>query len=138
VLSFATFRSSRASVRYYVERGADCHRVIDGVTGALSPAAASAGRAVDYYTDHGDTDGVWLGAGAAALGLAGPIRGDQVRVFERLLAGQLPDGTVLARPVWRPHPAGRLSARPLIDVIEQRAAAGGLSVEELLASPDAR
>jgi conjugative relaxase-like TrwC/TraI family protein len=48
----------------------------------------------DYYTGHGETPGVWLGHGAARIGLAGEVTGKHLRAT---LAGLNPiDGTRLA------------------------------------------
>ncbi len=142
VLRFVTFGSARAAVRYFVEHGADCARETGDLGGALAsamaPASAEAARAVDYYAEGRSADGVWAGAGAAALGLTGQIRGPQVRTLERLLDGRLPDGTTVARPVWRPDPAGRLPAGPLLIAIAQRAAERGMPVGQLLGSDAAR
>src|SRR5439155_13472462 len=122
-------------------RGADCARDLDRPGRELAPDAPPAPgteRAVAYYAEHGRAVGVWLGAGAAALGLAGPIRGDGVRTLERLLAGRLPDGTALARPVWRPDPAGRLPGGPLLAAVAAAAAGRGIRVDQLLGTDAAR
>jgi conjugative relaxase-like TrwC/TraI family protein len=85
VISIAKLRGGTAQARYYLERGADCH-----------PAG--------YYTDERELDGRWCGHGATAIGLAGPIDADQAECFSALLDGVLPDGTVVASPVWRHNP----------------------------------
>jgi conjugative relaxase-like TrwC/TraI family protein len=46
----------------------------------------------DYYAGHGEAPGVWMGAGAAALGLSGQVEGDDLRA---VLAGQEPGGEML-------------------------------------------
>src|SRR4051812_37927244 len=83
VLRFKTFGSARAAVRYYAKKGADCARDEEPVT-----RDGDAARAVDYYGEQGQSLGEWLGSGAAALGLAGSIRGGDAHVLERLLSGQ--------------------------------------------------
>jgi conjugative relaxase-like TrwC/TraI family protein len=126
VLRFKTFGSARAAVRYYVERGADCARIDPPpCTGLETAEDCGMARAVDYYGQSGRSVGVWFGSGAGALGLSGPIRPEQVEVLERLLSGQLPDGTGVAAPVWRPHPDSRLPVGPLLDAIELARTAGG-------------
>jgi conjugative relaxase-like TrwC/TraI family protein len=72
------------------------------------------------------------------LGLSGPVRPDQVQVLERLLSGRLPDGTVVARPVWRPHPDSRLPVGRLLDVIRATATNRGLQAADLPRDPRAR
>jgi conjugative relaxase-like TrwC/TraI family protein len=137
VLRFTSFGSARAAVRYFVERGADC---AGPETPGAQPAAArdAAGRAVDYYRESGRSVGRWAGAGAAALGLSGPITTGQVPVLERLLSGQLPDGTSVARPVWRPHPDGRLPAAALVDAVHAAADVRGVRVDQLLTDDQVR
>jgi conjugative relaxase-like TrwC/TraI family protein len=129
VLKFATFGSARSAVRYFVDRDADCAQVEPHV---LEPGVDAAGRAVDYYGEAGRTPGIWLGSGADALGLTGPITAAQVPVLTALLSGQLPDGTPVARPVWRPHPDGRLPAAPLLDAIRATATRRGLRIDQVL------
>jgi conjugative relaxase-like TrwC/TraI family protein len=134
VLRFATFASARAAVRYFVEHGADCSR-------SLEPdrsADESAGRAVSYYGESGRSIGRWAGSGLTALGLSGAIRGGQVPVLERLLSRQLPDGTVVARPVWRPHPDSRLPVGPLLDALHAVATERGVDATDLIRDPGAR
>jgi conjugative relaxase-like TrwC/TraI family protein len=133
VLRFTTFASARAAIRYYVERSADC-----AVARQSDSAEEAAGKAVDYYGETGRTIGQWAGSGAQALGLSGPITPAQVQVLERLLSGQLPDGTVVGRPVWRPHPDSRLAVGPLLDALETAAAERGVPVAELVTDPKVR
>jgi conjugative relaxase-like TrwC/TraI family protein len=141
VLRFKTFASARAAIRYYVEHGADCARTHTPASPdppSLDPTAEGAGRAVDYYNEHGRVLGRWAGAGAAALGLAGPILPGQVEVLSRLLSGQLPDGTQIATPVWRPHPDSRLPIGPFLDAVHLIAVDRGVPVEDVVSDPKAR
>ena len=131
MLRFATFGSARAAVRYFLRDGADCARpTTSDPTAGVDPAAA--GRPVDYYTERHRTVGVWAGGGAAALGLSGPITGADEPLLAGLLAGQLPDGQVVARPVWRPDPDGRLPVTPLVDALQAAAANRDVRVDQLL------
>src|SRR4051794_25668413 len=63
-----------------------------------------------YYleTDASPPTGRWIGAGAAAAGLVGPIDAAGADVLRGLLAGRAPDGSATARPVLRADPRGRL------------------------------
>lgn len=102
-----------AAAEYYLQRDAGCE--------------------ADYYLDRAEPAGRWCGRGAAALALAGPLGElDEVPV-RRLLAGQHPfSGEQLARPVWRPDPAGRLLGRPLVAAVHTAASERGTSVGFLL------
>ncbi|MCV0382818.1 MAG: relaxase domain-containing protein [Erythrobacter sp.] len=74
------------------------------LTKLSDPAAAAAYyEADDYYTR--DAGGHWHGRGAEALGLSGEVDPEQ---FAELLAGRLPDGTLLGttRHGIREHKAG--------------------------------
>jgi conjugative relaxase-like TrwC/TraI family protein len=151
VLRFKTFGSARAAVRYYADRDADCARALDEPE--LAPQA-DAGRAVDYYTARGAAVGTWLGTGATALGLSGPIHAGEAHVLERLLSGRLPDGTEVRGPVLRADPAGQLPVAALLVAIDaatstrsipepavQRSNVGGLHAQFLSradTNPDAR
>ena len=73
---------------------------------AVSSASDAAGYYArdNYYTaDAAEETSAWAGEGAAALGLSGPVDTER---FERVLAGALPDGTILDakrgdhRPGW--------------------------------------
>ncbi len=140
MLRFKTFASARAAIRYYVEHGADCARSHDPASPDPTAfnRADGAGRAVDYYNEHGRVLGQWAGKGAAALGLTGPILPGQVEVLSRLLSGQLPDGTPVAGPVWRPHPDSQLPIGPILDAVHSVAAERGLPVDDLVTDPKAR
>ena len=74
------------------------------LTKLSDPAAAAAYyEADDYYTR--DAGGHWHGRGAEALGLSGEVDPEQ---FTELLAGHLPDGTLLGTTRYgtREHKAG--------------------------------
>jgi len=133
VLRFKTFGSARAAVRYYAKKGADCAHDDD-----LVERDEDAARAVDYYGEQGRSLGEWLGSGAVALGLSGPIRGGDAHVLERLLSGQLPDGTDVAKPVMRPDPHGQLPVAAILAAIQASAADQGVPVERLWRSVDDR
>jgi len=130
VLRFATFKSAGAAIRYFVEDGAECARAEPHVL----ERAAGAERTVDYLSESGRTVGEWLGSGANALGLSGPITADQVETLTHLLSGRSPDGVQQAGPVWRPHVDGRLPAATLVDAVRGRAGELGGRVDQLLDS----
>ena len=49
----------------------------------------------NYYSkDDADRSGQWVGKGAEAMGLTGQV---DTKVFDKLLKGELPDGTKLGR-----------------------------------------
>ena len=91
MLSIGKLGAGRSAAEYYLARPAGC------------PA--------EYYTGSGERRGVWLGRGAAALGLSGDI--DEA-VLRHLLAGRSPDGATLVEPVLRADPRGRVPAGPLV------------------------
>src|SRR4051794_23706975 len=95
VISIAMLSGAEQAAAYYLDRDADC--------GAR------------YYTDDRLDAGYWCGEGAAALGLTGPVDGGYRETFARLLAGQLPDGSQIGRPVLRPDPRGLLPSGPLLE-----------------------
>jgi hypothetical protein len=73
---------------------------------------------------------VWLGRGAAALGLSADI--DEVALCH-LLAGCSPDGsTSLVEPVLQADPSGRPSAGPLAAQVRHLAALRDIPADELL------
>ncbi|HVW79849.1 MAG TPA: MobF family relaxase [Mycobacteriales bacterium] len=73
-----------------------------------------------YYLDRAEPTGRWVGDGAAALALTGPLDETGEAAFRRMLAGQHPlTGEQLAKPVWRPVPSGRLPGRPLVEAIRR-------------------
>ncbi|NTS66675.1 relaxase domain-containing protein [Sphingomonas sp. HHU CXW] len=74
-----------------------------GVIGSASDAAGYYARD-NYYTEtQAEGASAWVGEGATELGLSGPVDAEQ---FEKVLAGELPNGVVLDakrgdhRPGW--------------------------------------
>lgn len=105
--------SGRAAAEYYLDRDAGCE--------------------ADYYLDWGEDAGRWLGRGAAVLELEGPLGADGGPAFRALLAGQHPrSGEMIAKPVWRAHPAGRLPGAPLVEAVHRLAQERGTSVPFIL------
>lgn len=98
----------------------------------LSPGLACG---LAYYTEHEQLPGRWLAGGADALSLTGRLGPDGAVRLEQLLNGQGPDGQVLARPVWRADPAGRLPTGPLLTALERVAEQRGLPLDQLLPDP---
>jgi conjugative relaxase-like TrwC/TraI family protein len=100
------------------------------LTGAVDPDAQAGGS--DYYTGaKGEPPGYWQGAGAAALGLDGPVDGEVMRRLYHEDTG--PDGEVLARrqrPGNYPAAAGSLNARIEAEVAGRVAALGGIITPE--------
>ena len=88
-----------------------------------------------YYTERGQLPGRWVTSGAQALGLRGPLGADGAARLEELLNARGPDGQVLARPVWRADPAGRLPGGPLLGALGQEARRRGVPLDELLTEP---
>ena len=121
VISIAMLSGGAARAAYYLERAAEC-------------------RPTGYYLDAAERPGRWRGRGAAALGLDGPITGEQGAIFAGLLEGRLPDGTQVAGPVLRRDPNGPPDARVDIrrcgiDLVVS--APKSVSVLYALADPDA-
>ncbi|MDQ1746966.1 MAG: hypothetical protein QOD07_1229 [Frankiaceae bacterium] len=110
MISVAMLGGGADAAAYYLDRSADCD-----------------GELARYYAGGQELPGHWCGGGAALLGLGGAVEGDGRAVFAALLDGRLPDGTVVAKPVWRADPRGRLPAAPL--VAELRAVAAGRGIE---------
>jgi conjugative relaxase-like TrwC/TraI family protein len=77
-----------------------------------------AGCDLDYYTGEGESRGRWLGDGARALGLDGPLDEVGEHVLRALLSGFGPAGDSLVGPVLRADPRSRLDAAPLIRALE--------------------
>ena len=94
MISIGRLSNATAAADYYLERQAGC--------------------STDYYTGAGERRGVWLGRGATALHLVGELSANGDAIFRGLLEGRHPDGRVLAAPVLRVDPRGRLDARPLV------------------------
>ena len=71
--------------------------------GSASDAAGYYARDNYYTADQAEGASAWAGEGAAELGLSGPVDAEQ---FEKVLAGELPNGVVLDakrgehRPGW--------------------------------------
>ena len=101
VISVETL-SGKDPAAYYLEREVGCE--------------------AGYYLHPAEPTGRWIGDGATALGLGGPLDDAGEAAFRRMLAGQHPlTGEQLAGPVWRPAPAGRLPGAPLVSAIRQLA-----------------
>lgn len=99
--------SGNKAADYYLERDAGCE--------------------ADYYLDPQEAAGRWMGGGARALGLVGPLDEAGELAFRRLLAGADPTTDQrLTKPVMRADPAGRLLGRPLLEALQQAAHERGL------------
>jgi conjugative relaxase-like TrwC/TraI family protein len=73
--------------------------VVRSASGAASYYAAD-----NYYTDGQATEAsLWVGQGAKALGLDGPVSHD---TFEAVLAGSLPNGDTIPTGPGGKHRAG--------------------------------
>jgi conjugative relaxase-like TrwC/TraI family protein len=91
-----------------------------------------------YYLADGPSGGPagrWVGAGAAAAGLFGPIDAAGADVLRGLLAGRAPDGSHTAARVLRADPRGRLPAGRLLDAIRAVAVERGVPPAVLFAEP---
>lgn len=87
VISVAPLAGGGGAAAYYLEREAGCEH-------------DHPGDGVGYYVNAHEPAGCWLGGGAAALGLTGPLGPGGEAVLRELLDGRL--GTErLARPVIR-------------------------------------
>lgn len=107
VISVETL-SGKDPAAYYLEREVGCE--------------------AGYYLHPSEPTGRWIGDGAAALGLTGPLDAAGEAAFRWVLAGQHPlTGEQLAKPVWRPVPAGRLPGRPPVEAIRQLARDRGVT-----------
>ncbi len=100
VVSVAMLGAGSDPAGYYLARQANC------------PA--------DYYLGA-EPAGRWLGAGAAAAGLSGPLDPAGADRLRALLAGRWADGLTLVPELSRADPRGRLPARPLIEAIRRQA-----------------
>jgi len=103
-----------------------------GGAGADYYLARQAGCAAGYYVVAGEPRGLWMGSGAAALGLAGALSEPGGATFRALLGGVGPDGTRLVGPVLRADPRSRVAAAPLVAAIRDAAAEAGSSPAQLL------
>jgi conjugative relaxase-like TrwC/TraI family protein len=117
VISVAMLGGGAGASGYYLDRAADC-------------------ELPEYYTGEKEAPGRWCGAGAAAVGLDGAVTGDAARVFAGLLEGRLPDGTVVAKPLWRSDSRGQLPAEPLVRELRRAAAASEVEVTQLFTDPE--
>jgi len=117
VISVAMLGGGAAAADYYLEKEADC-------------------ELADYYTGELEPAGRWCGHGAAALGLDGPVMGEAAKVFAGLLEGRLPDGTVVAKSVWRADLRGQLAAEPLVRELRRAATSSQVEVAELFTDPE--
>ncbi len=100
VVSVAMLGAGSDPAGYYLTRQANC------------PA--------DYYLGA-EPAGRWLGAGAAAAGLSGPLGPGGADRLRALLAGRWGDGLTLVPQLSRADPRGRLPAKPLVDAVHRRA-----------------
>ena len=106
---------------------------------APGPDAASyylrrVGCPLDYYVGRGEASGVWIGRGAEALQLCGPLAGpDAEQVLRGLLDGVGADGTRLVAPVLRADPRSRLPAADVVTAVRRAADARQVDPRELLA-----
>ena len=99
--------SGNKAADYYLERDAGCE--------------------ADYYLDPQEAVGRWMGGGARALGLVGPLDEAGELAFRRLLTGTDPTtDQPLTKPVMRADPAGRLLGRPLLEALQQAAHERGM------------
>jgi conjugative relaxase-like TrwC/TraI family protein len=116
VISVAMLGGGGDAAAYYLDKSAECDLA-------------------EYYAGEVEAPGRWCGQGAAALGLDGPITATNKEVFAGLLAGRLPDGTVVARPVWRADPRGQLPAEPLVRELRRIATAADADVRQAFDDP---
>jgi conjugative relaxase-like TrwC/TraI family protein len=94
VLSVQPLAGGGGAAGYYLQREAGCEHEPPGRDG------------LGYYINDHDEPGVWLGRGAAALGLSGPLGQDGAGMLRELLDGRL-GREQLARPVHRLTEDGR-------------------------------
>lgn len=89
MISVQPLAGGAGAASYYLQQDAGCEH-----------DHAPSRDGVEYYVNGRDPDGLWLGNGAAALGLTGSLDLGQAGVLRELLAGSFA-GQQLARPVWR-------------------------------------
>ena len=89
--------------------------------------------ALAYYSEKGQRPGHWLGHGAAALNREGPLGDKGAEQFVQLLNAHGSDCEVLAKPIWRADPAGRLPSATLLKAVQEAAGTRGLN--ELFVKP---
>jgi conjugative relaxase-like TrwC/TraI family protein len=87
VISVAPLAGGAGAATYYLNREAGCEHELQR-------------DRVGYYVNEHEPAGRWVGNGAAALGLTGPLGADGEVVLRELLEGRL-GGEQLARPVYR-------------------------------------
>lgn len=115
VISIGRLGGGRTAADYYLQRDAGCE--------------------ADYYTGPSERPGRWLGPAARTLGLDGPLDPAGQAALRALLAGRHPDGRVLAGPVLRPDPRGRLAVGSLVAAVQAAASVREMSPAALLADP---
>lgn len=78
------------------------------VANVRSPSAAASYFAADNYYAQVDAErsGQWIGKGADLLGLKGRV---ETKVFDALLRGELPDGTMVGNPGQKHRPGTDLT-----------------------------
>jgi len=113
VISIGLLGGGQQAAEYYLRRAAGCE--------------------LEYYTGRSERAGVWVGPGAAALGLTGELDDDDEEALRALLAGQAPDGRLLVNPVLRADPRGFVPTAPLLNALRARAAERGVGLTALLA-----
>ena len=100
MISVAVLRGGAAAGYYLDRQGCEHDLVQDLARGADAPGAHGP---VGYYVNGHDAAGRWIGEGARALGLDGPVA--EGRVLAELLDGRY-DGQTLVPPVWRRDDTG--------------------------------
>ena len=123
VLTIARLGGGGRSADYYLDRKAGCEQ---------EPERQRSGADLDYYSGDEAAPGRWLGSGAEALGLAGPLDAAGEEVLRALLAGRGASGDALVRPVLRADPRSLLPARVLVAAVAERAAAAGVDPSALV------
>ncbi|WP_404871065.1 MobF family relaxase (plasmid) [Kitasatospora griseola] len=109
-MAVTTIRSD-AQVEYRLIEGDGCDREHQVVTDA----------AVDYRLDGNSRPLEWVGQGLAEVGLVAGERVDP-HAARALMAGLHPTTREqLTTPVWRVADAGKLSAAPLLEALQERA-----------------
>lgn len=104
MLNVSPFGVEAAVVDYYLARAAGCrHEGHDPKQDVI-----------DYYAGRREAGGEWVGAGAARLGMVGPVEARQFR--ELLLEGRTPDGVQRVGPQLRRNEAGDLVDRRVAGV----------------------
>jgi hypothetical protein len=103
-------------------------KALSGATAGDYYLQRHAGCEAHYYLEPHESAGRWMGTGARAVDLTGPLDEAGEEAFRRLLGGADPQtGEQLAGPVWRAAPAGRLPPRPLVHALTNAARSRGLT-----------